>query len=89
MQKKTNSENSFSKKQIPSILFCCKTQKYEPLHNSQDEVSRQEDVPFQEDASSTNSLQGMLKKKKSLFQNPIQTYSLFHKQIFPSTSKRD
>jgi ribosomal protein L32 len=38
MQKKTIQKNSFSKKRIPNIQICSKTQKYEHLHNSQDEA---------------------------------------------------
>jgi hypothetical protein len=54
---KANLGDSFFERQIQSMQFYCKTQKYEPLHNSQDEVSRQEDVPLRKDASSTNSIQ--------------------------------
>jgi hypothetical protein len=50
-------EDSLFKEQIPNTLFCSKTQKYEHLHNSQEEVYRQMDVPFQKDASSTKSIQ--------------------------------
>jgi hypothetical protein len=49
--------DSFFERQILNTPFYCKTQKYEPLHNYLDEVFRQIDVPFQKDASSTNSIQ--------------------------------
>jgi hypothetical protein len=50
-------EDIFFKEQTPNTLFCSKTQKYEPLHNYLDEVSRRMDVPLQKDASSTNPIQ--------------------------------
>jgi hypothetical protein len=62
-------EDSFFERQIPSMQFYCKTQKCEPLHNSQDKVPRQIDVPLQEDASSTNSIQ-----KNFHIYNPLQTH---------------
>jgi hypothetical protein len=68
-------KNSFSKKQIPNTLFCSKIQKYEPLHNSQDEVSRQIDVPLRKDASSTNSMQKNFPMQKNFHiynPNPFQ-----------------
>jgi hypothetical protein len=37
-------EDVFFKEQIPNMQFYCKTQKYEPLHNYLDGVSRQMDV---------------------------------------------
>jgi hypothetical protein len=49
--------DSFFERQIPNTLFCCKTQKYEPLHNYLDEVSRQEDIPLRKNTSSTNPIQ--------------------------------
>jgi hypothetical protein len=46
-----------SLRQILNTLFCSKTQKNEPLHNSQDEVSRQIDVPLRKNTSSTKPIQ--------------------------------
>jgi hypothetical protein len=55
------------------MQFYCKTQKYEHLHNYLDEVSRQEDVPLQKDASSTKSIQkDFPMQKNSHIHNPIQ-----------------
>jgi hypothetical protein len=68
------------------MQFYCKTQKYEPLHNSQDEVSRQEDVPLQKDASYTNSIQKnfhIAKNSTSATQNkpiPSSTNKSLHPQ---------
>jgi hypothetical protein len=66
-------EDSFFERQILNTLFCSKTQKYEPLHNYQDGVPTQMDVPFQKDASSTNSIQKDFPMQKNFhIFNPIQ-----------------
>jgi hypothetical protein len=79
-------EDSLFERQIPNMQFRSKTQKYEPLHNSQDEVSRQEDVPLQKDASYTNSIQKnfhIAKNSTSATQNkpiPSSTNKSLHPQ---------
>jgi hypothetical protein len=72
---KANRGDSFFEEQIPNTPFCCKTQKYEPLHNSQYGVFRQIDVPLQKDASYTNSIQKDFPMQKNFhIHNPIQTH---------------
>jgi hypothetical protein len=73
---KANLVDVFFERQIPNMQFYCKTQKCEPLHNSQDEVSRQEDVPLQKDASYTNSIQKDFPMQKNFhIYNPIKKNS--------------
>jgi hypothetical protein len=36
---KANLVDVFFERQIPNTPFCCKTQKYEPLHNYQEKVA--------------------------------------------------
>jgi hypothetical protein len=82
-------EEILSLRRILNILFCCKTQKYEPLHNYQDEVSRQIDVPLQKDAFYTNSIQKDFPMQKNFhFHNPMQINSLTEPNL-PSISVRD